>query len=86
VGCGGFHSAVCTEDGKLYTFGGGEHGQLGHNDRVNKLKPTLVQALEDVFVSSVTCGWSHSVALTAKGRGKSFMRKSTFGGAPQFAY
>lgn len=52
----------------MYTFGGGEHGQLGHNDRVNKLKPTLVQALEGVFVSQITCGWSHSVALTSNGK------------------
>ena len=68
VSCGGFHTAVVTEDGRLYTFGGGEHGQLGHSDRVNKHKPTLVQALEGVFVSQITCGWSHSVALSAKGR------------------
>ena len=68
VSCGGFHTAVVTEEGRLYTFGGGEHGQLGHNDRVNKLKPTLVQALEGIFVTQITCGWSHSVALTAKGR------------------
>jgi RCC1 and BTB domain-containing protein len=68
VSCGGFHTAVVTEDGKLYTFGGGEHGQLGHSDRVNKHKPTLVQALDGVFVSQITCGWSHSVALTVKGR------------------
>jgi len=68
VSCGGFHTAVVTEDGHLYTFGGGEHGQLGHNDRVNKVKPTLVQSLEGVYVSQITCGWSHSVALTAKGR------------------
>jgi RCC1 and BTB domain-containing protein len=63
----GFHSAVVTEDGHVYTFGGGEHGQLGHNDRVNKLKPTLVQSLDGVFVSSVTCGWSHSVVMTSEG-------------------
>jgi len=68
VSCGGFHSAVVTDDGKLYTFGGGEHGQLGHNDRVNKLRPTLVKALDGVFVTQITCGWSHSVALTEQGR------------------
>mmetsp|Transcript_36127 Transcript_36127/g.73361 ORF Transcript_36127/g.73361 Transcript_36127/m.73361 type:complete len:215 (+) Transcript_36127:1217-1861(+) len=68
VACGGFHTAVITEDGKMYTFGGGEHGQLGHGDKVNKVKPTVVQALEGIFVSQITCGWSHSVALTSKGR------------------
>ncbi len=66
VSCGGFHTAVVTEDGKVLTFGGGEHGQLGH-DRFNRLMPTLVQALDDVSVSYVTCGWSHSVALTSDG-------------------
>lgn len=44
------------------------HGQLGHNDRVNKLTPTLVEALSDKYVSQITCGWSHSVALTSHGR------------------
>jgi len=68
VACGGFHTAVITEDGRMYTFGGGEHGQLGHGDKVNKVKPTFVQALEGIFVSQITCGWSHSVALTSKGR------------------
>mmetsp|Transcript_21486 Transcript_21486/g.30089 ORF Transcript_21486/g.30089 Transcript_21486/m.30089 type:complete len:607 (+) Transcript_21486:80-1900(+) len=68
VACGGFHTAVITEDGKMYTFGGGEHGQLGHNEKLNKVKPTLVQALDDIIVTQITCGWSHSVALTSKGR------------------
>lgn len=67
VSCGGFHTAVVSEDGRLYTFGGGEHGQLGHNDRVNKMTPTFVEALDGMFVSQITCGWSHSVALTVKG-------------------
>jgi RCC1 and BTB domain-containing protein len=47
---------------------GGDHGQLGHGNRVNKVKPTLVQALEGIFINQITCGWSHSVALTAAGR------------------
>mmetsp|Transcript_29544 Transcript_29544/g.44482 ORF Transcript_29544/g.44482 Transcript_29544/m.44482 type:complete len:799 (-) Transcript_29544:62-2458(-) len=67
IACGGFHSAVVTEDGKMYTFGGGEHGQLGHGDKVNKVKPTLVQALDGIVLQQITCGWSHSVALTTNG-------------------
>jgi len=67
IACGGFHTAVVTEDGKMYTFGGGEHGQLGHGDKVNKVRPTAVQALEGLFVSQITCGWSHSVALSSRG-------------------
>jgi len=67
IACGGFHSAVITHDGKMYTFGGGEHGQLGHGDKVNKLRPTLVQALENIVLQQITCGWSHSVALTTNG-------------------
>ena len=51
----------------MYTFGGGEHGQLGHGDKVNKVKPTLVQALDGIFLQQITCGWSHSVALTSEG-------------------
>lgn len=45
----------------------GEHGQLGHGDKVNKVKPTLVQALDSVVLQQITCGWSHSVALTSQG-------------------
>lgn len=67
IACGGFHSSVIGEDGKMYTFGGGEHGQLGHGDKVNKVIPTIVKALENTFISQITCGWSHSVALTSRG-------------------
>ena len=46
----------------------GEHGQLGHGDRINKLRPTFVKALEGQRVIQITCGWSHSVALTEEGK------------------
>lgn len=87
VSCGGFHTAAITDDGKLYTWGGGEHGQLGHSNKYNFVYPNKVevsciqichnanyrlslniQALESDFVSQVTCGWSHTVALTKEGK------------------
>ena len=32
----GFHSACVTEEEEVMTFGGGEHGQLGHGDKVSE--------------------------------------------------
>lgn len=34
VSCGGFHTAAVSEAGIAYSWGGGEHGQLGHGDKV----------------------------------------------------
>ncbi|KAF0719156.1 Aste57867_1246 [Aphanomyces stellatus] len=67
VACGGFHTAAVTESGEIYTWGGGEHGQLGHGDKVNKTIPSLVEKLRDKTVVEITCGWSHTVALTNNG-------------------
>jgi RCC1 and BTB domain-containing protein len=67
VTCGGFHTAAITDTGELYTWGGGEHGQLGHGDKVNKTSPCLVEALRDKLLVQITCGWSHTVALTDTG-------------------
>jgi len=68
VVCGGFHTACLNEAGVVYTWGGGEHGQLGHGDKVNKLRPCPVASLQTKPLSRVTCGWSHSVALTNCGK------------------
>ena len=58
VSSGTRHTAVCTEDGHMYTFGWGEHGQLGHGDKENKTSPALIQ---------VQCGSTHTMALTPSG-------------------
>uniref|UniRef100_K3WAD0 BTB domain-containing protein n=1 Tax=Globisporangium ultimum (strain ATCC 200006 / CBS 805.95 / DAOM BR144) TaxID=431595 RepID=K3WAD0_GLOUD len=69
IACGGFHTAAVTETGQVYTWGGGEHGQLGHGDKINKPAPTLVRSLveNNHVVVQITCGWSHTVALTDTG-------------------
>ena len=68
VACGMAHTLVYTEDGRVYSFGCGEYGQLGHCDFEKKLTPTLVEAkLEGKFVVQVACGLQHSMALTSEG-------------------
>jgi len=72
ISCGGFHTAAVSESGKLFTFGGGEHGQLGHGTKDNHAVPTMVESLKSYVIVQVTCGWSHSVALTDEGHVYSF--------------
>ena len=70
VACGLNHTIVITEDGRVYTFGHGELGQLGHCSFENKLTPTLIQQvqLEGKDVVQVACGRLHTMALTSDGR------------------
>lgn len=42
IACGGSHSAAVTVTGKLYTWGQGNYGRLGHGDNTTHLKPKLV--------------------------------------------
>jgi hypothetical protein len=67
VSCGGAHTAVCTEDGHMHTFGLGKEGQLGHGDTEYKTSPALVQALEGKHITQVQCGDGHTMALTSSG-------------------
>ncbi|RXG50709.1 Ultraviolet-B receptor UVR8 [Armadillidium vulgare] len=43
VACGQYHSLAVTKEGKLYTWGWGVHGQLGHGNVEDCLKPMLVK-------------------------------------------
>ena len=45
VCAGSAHSMAVTDQGKLFTWGLGGHGRLGHGDEEKKLVPVEVQAL-----------------------------------------
>uniref|UniRef100_A0A3B5A492 HECT and RLD domain containing E3 ubiquitin protein ligase family member 1 n=1 Tax=Stegastes partitus TaxID=144197 RepID=A0A3B5A492_9TELE len=55
ISCGESHSAVLTKDGKVFTFGEGSQGQLGHNSTANEVRPRLVEGL-DGPASQIACG------------------------------
>ena len=67
--CGYFHTMAMTKDGALWTFGKGEQGALGHNDRKTKLIPTRVEAQHfgNANVVSTAGAMYHSAAVTEDG-------------------
>lgn len=77
--CGVWHTAAVVEvmvgsssssncsSGKLFTWGDGDKGRLGHGDKETKLVPTCVAALVEPNFCQVACGHSLTVALTTSG-------------------
>ncbi|KAL4297888.1 hypothetical protein GQ457_12G003990 [Hibiscus cannabinus] len=63
VACGTWHSALATSDGKLFTFGDGKFGVLGHGDRENVMYPKEVQMLSGLKTVKVACGVWHTAAI-----------------------
>uniref|UniRef100_A0A452SB38 HECT and RLD domain containing E3 ubiquitin protein ligase family member 6 n=1 Tax=Ursus americanus TaxID=9643 RepID=A0A452SB38_URSAM len=55
ISCGYEHTAVLTQTGKVFTFGGNSYGQLGHSPTAEKEGPQLVEGI-DGLVSQIDCG------------------------------
>ncbi|CAA6658771.1 unnamed protein product [Spirodela intermedia] len=78
--CGAWHTAAIVEistesfkssnssSGKLFTWGDGDRGRLGHGDRDTRLVPECVAALLDLNFCQVACGNDMTVALETSGR------------------
>ncbi|KAE8626010.1 hypothetical protein XENTR_v10006480 [Xenopus tropicalis] len=67
VSCGFHHSVILMENGDVYTFGYGQHGQLGHGDVSCRGCPTLIQALPGPS-TQVTAGSNHTAVLLMDGQ------------------
>lgn len=71
IAAGWEHSLCATLDGDIYSWGYGYEGTravLGHGDKGMRLKPTRIEALKDVHVICVCCGYDHSLCSTADGK------------------
>ncbi|XP_022759394.1 PH, RCC1 and FYVE domains-containing protein 1 [Durio zibethinus] len=78
VSCGPWHTAAIAEimtdrnklsanGGKLFTWGDGDKGRLGHADGERKLLPTCVVQVVDFDFVQVSCGRMLTAALTSSG-------------------
>ncbi|XP_072799353.1 probable E3 ubiquitin-protein ligase HERC6 isoform X1 [Vicugna pacos] len=88
ISCGYEHTAVLTQDGKVFTFGDNSYGQLGHSPTAEKRGPQLVERIEGL-VSQIDCGSYHTLAyvyttgqVVSFGRGPSCTSSSPRPGTP----
>lgn len=62
IECGLEHSAIIDVNGRVLTFGNGEHHKLGLGHDFDELSPTLVDKLPPAV--AVACGTNHTAVLT----------------------
>ncbi|KAF6147910.1 hypothetical protein GIB67_014490 [Kingdonia uniflora] len=63
VACGPWHSALVTSNGKLFTFGDGTFGVLGHGNRDTLAYPREIESLSGLKTIKVACGVWHTAAI-----------------------
>ncbi|KAM9020913.1 X-linked retinitis pigmentosa GTPase regulator [Ara ararauna] len=67
VACGGEHTVVLTET-NVYTFGLGQHGQLGHGTFIFETSvPKSVKHLRRYKICNITCGENHTAVIAENG-------------------
>jgi alpha-tubulin suppressor-like RCC1 family protein len=69
--CGAYHSLVLTNSGEVYAWGWNNRGQIGNGRSGGnecQLIPIKLNGFNDEKVIQISCGSSHSMALTESGR------------------
>jgi alpha-tubulin suppressor-like RCC1 family protein len=67
VVAGEAHSVAVSHEGRLYTWGAGSYGRLGHGFDTDESVPKIVENLHDQ-IKMAACGVFHTVVLTKSGR------------------
>jgi alpha-tubulin suppressor-like RCC1 family protein len=66
VSCGQSHIGLVTDDGRVFTWGSGEHGMLGHGSKQNYPAPKQVMGLASLTAVHISCGAFHTAIIAAE--------------------
>ena len=69
VACGFYHTVAVKDQGELWAWGRGVEGQLGHNDRRDRMEPQQVgvEWMRGAKIVTAACGEAHTAAVTEEG-------------------
>ena len=62
-----FHSLALSSDGRVYSWGHGRSGKLGHGNEEAQIQPSIIEGLLKVTVRAIAASENHSLAVTAEG-------------------
>ena len=68
VACGASHTLCIDSNGDVYSFGNGAYGNLGHGNTMNRVRPTIIDALRGAGIQNIACGAKHSMVLDVRGQ------------------
>jgi alpha-tubulin suppressor-like RCC1 family protein len=68
VACGGGHTVFLTNDGKVFSCGLNNYGQLGLGNTTSQNTPQQILALNSLTISAIACGGRHTMFLTNDGK------------------
>ncbi|CAH0390181.1 unnamed protein product [Bemisia tabaci] len=67
VHSGGKHAMALTLDGKVFSWGEGDDGKLGHGHQLSSDKPCMIEYFKTKRMRDIACGSSHSAAISSNG-------------------
>jgi E3 ubiquitin-protein ligase HERC2 len=66
ISCGSSHSLSVDNKGRIYSWGNGQGGRLGHNQEVGENVPRqITEGLEGKFVKFIEAGDASSACITS---------------------
>ncbi|KAH0868788.1 hypothetical protein HID58_075810 [Brassica napus] len=71
-GCASCHCVALDVEGRCYTWGRNEKGQLGHGDMIQRDRPTVVSGLSKYKIVKAGAGRNHTVVVSDEGRAFAF--------------
>ncbi|ESQ34808.1 hypothetical protein EUTSA_v10007331mg [Eutrema salsugineum] len=71
-GCASCHCVALDVEGRCYTWGRNEKGQLGHGDMIQRDRPTVVSGLSKYKIVKAGAGRNHTVVVSDDGKSLAF--------------